>query len=60
MKVEEKEYCFVVHAEPREPDYDTTVHCVCLNEAMAKQVCEKMNAFDRFNNYEYYAETLHK
>lgn len=56
----DKEYCYVVYAEPRSICYDTTVHCVCLNEAMAEQVCKKMNDHDRFNTYEYYAETLHK
>lgn len=46
-----KMHCYVVMAEPREPDYDTQVHCVCLSEQMAEQVCEKMNESDRFNNY---------
>lgn len=55
-----KIYCYVVMAEPREPDYDTHVHCVCLNEKMAEQVCEKMNSIDRFNNYDYYKTELQK
>ena len=52
--------CYVVMAEPREPDYDTQVHCVCLSEQMAEQVCEKMNASDQFNTYDYYETELQK
>lgn len=55
-----KMYCYVVMAEPRELEYDTEVHCVCLSEEMAKQVCEKMNEADRFNSYEYYEAELQK
>lgn len=55
-----KMYCYVVMAEPRYPDYDTQVHCVCLSEQMARQVCEKMNASDRFNTYDYYETELQK
>lgn len=55
-----KMYCYVVMSEPRDPDYETSVHCVCLNQAMAEQVCEKMNASDRFNSYDYYESELHK
>lgn len=56
----DKIYCYVVMAEPRDPDYDTQVHCVCLSEQMAGQVCEKMNASDRFNTYDYYETELQK
>ena len=55
-----KMYCYVVISEPRDPDYDTAVHCVCLSEQMAEQVCEKMNASDRFNSYKYYEAELQK
>lgn len=55
-----KMYCYVVMSEPREPDYDSKVHCVCLSEEMAEQVCEKMNASDRFNTYDYYETELQK
>lgn len=55
-----KMYCYVVIAEPRDPDYDTQVHCVFLSEQMAKQVCEKMNASDQFNTYDYYETELQK
>lgn len=55
-----KMYCYVVMSEPCQPEYDTTVHCVFLNEEMAKQVCEKMNATDKFNSYEYYEAELQK
>ena len=55
-----KMYCYVVIAEPRNACYDTKVHCVCLSEQMAEQVCEKMNASDRFNSCDYYESELHK
>lgn len=55
-----KMYCYVVMSEPCEPEYDTSVYCVCLNEEMADQVCEKMNATDRFNTYDYYETELQK
>lgn len=55
-----KMHCYVVMADPREPYYDTQVHCVCLSEQMAEQVCEKMNASDRFNTYDYYETELQK
>lgn len=55
-----KMYCYVVMAEPLEPDYDSKVHCVCLSEQMAQQVCEKMNASDRFNDYCYCETELQK
>lgn len=55
-----KMYCYVVMSEPSDPDYATAIYCVCLYEAMAKQVCKKMNAIDRFNNYEYYKVELYK
>lgn len=55
-----KMHCYVVMAEPREPDYDTQVHCVCLSEQMAEQVCEKMNATDKYNQYDYYETELQK
>lgn len=55
-----KMYCYVVMSEPRDPDYETAIHCVCLNEGMAKQVCDKMNEADRFNNYDYYEADLQK
>ena len=55
-----KMYCYVVMAAPREPDYDTQVLCVCLSEQMAEQDCEKMNASDRFNTYDYYETELQK
>ena len=55
-----KMHCYVVMAEPRDPDYDTQVHCVCLSEQMADQVCEKMNATDQFNTYDHYRTELQK
>lgn len=55
-----KMYCYIVMSEPCDPNHDTTVHCVCLSEQMAKQVCEKMNMRDGFNNYEYYEAELQK
>lgn len=55
-----KMYCYVVIAEPREPEYDSCVHCVCLSEEMAEQVCEKMNATDQFNTYDHYRTELQK
>lgn len=55
-----KMYCYVVMSESCNPDYDTTVHCVCLSEHMAEQVCEKMNATDKFNQYDYYETELQK
>ena len=55
-----KMHCYVVMADPGDPDYDTQVHCVCLSEQMAEQVCEKMNASDRFNTYDYYETELQK
>lgn len=55
-----KMHCYVVMAEPREPYYDTQVHCVCLSKHMAEQVCEKMNASDQFNTYDYYETELQK
>ena len=55
-----KMYCYVVISEPLDPVYDTEVHCVCLNESMAAQVCEKMNESDKFNSYEYYETELQK
>lgn len=55
-----KMYCYVVMPEPLEPEYDTEVHCVCLSEEMAEQVCEKMNASDRFNTYDHYETELQK
>ena len=53
-----KMYCYVVMSEPRDPDYDTTVHCVCLSQPMAEQVCDEMSKRDGFNNYEYYQTEL--
>lgn len=55
-----KMYCYVVISEPRDLLCDTAVQCVCLSEQMAEQVCEKMNAFDRFNSYKYYEAELQK
>lgn len=58
-----KMYCYVVMSEqrdPLDPVYETAVHCVCLSEQMAKQVCEKMNASDQFNIYDYYETELQK
>ena len=55
-----KMYCYVVISEPRDPVYEKAVHCVCLSEQMAEQVCEKMNASDRFNSYDYYEKELQK
>lgn len=55
-----KMYCYVVMSEPRDPDYETAVHCVCLSQPMAEQVCEAMNRLDGFNNYEYYQTELQK
>ena len=55
-----KIHFYVVMAEPREPEYDNKVHCVCLSEQMAEQVCEKMNATDKFNQYDYYETELQK
>ena len=55
-----KMYCYVVMSEPCNPDYDTTVHCVYLSEKMAEQVCENMNASDRYNSYYYHENELQK
>lgn len=55
-----KMYCYVVTADPRNTCYDTIVHCVCLSEKMAEQVCEKMNEIDRFRSYSYYEVELQK